>query len=446
MRFERFKRFLRVRLHALDFARLKRLSKEGGWIVAASVMSVLSSLVLVRVLTGYLDPTEYGRLTLTLTLGVLVCQVAFGGSMPGIQRYYAIAAEKGKAGVFIIAVRQMLFYAVIIALLLGSVLLVGLSVWGREDLIGLTIITIIFAVLSNFNVTQSMIQNAARQRQIVALHSTLDAWLKIALALLLLKWMGNSAEQVVLGYILSLLIVLASGAFFLHRLIPERRVDAPELSEWRVQIWHYSKPYVVINLFSGIQASADRWALESYVSTADVGLYATLLQLGYGPIIMITGLATTLLGPILFARSGDASDHARNHGVHRLSWRLTNLILFFTALGVIFTWTLHPLIFRILVAEEYRTVSYLLPWMVLAGGLLSASQVLGLKMQSELKTHAMLWPKVITALLGVVLYFTGAYQAGLNGVVVAMVIFSLVHFLWFAALTLRPAVRSQSGL
>jgi len=410
-----------------------------GWILFGSVVSVVGSLVLVRVLTEYLPPSEYGRLTLTLTLGVLVCQVAFTGSMPGIMRFYALAAEKIQLSAYFRASWQMFLYGTGIALVLGGVLLVGLLAWGRGEMAGVTLVAVMFSILAGLNATLSSIQNAARQRQLVAFHGGLDAWLKIALAVLLMRWLDATALHVVVGYTLSMLLVLASQAFFIRRLIPEQSPDLAHCAHWRQQIWKYSRPFVVFNMFTWAQASSDRWALEMLVGTSEVGFYATLLQLGWAPISMLTGLATTLLGPILFARSGDAQDSARNQGVHRLSWQLTTMALALTGLGFIITWWLHSLLFNVLVAAEYREVSYLLPWMVLAGGLFSASQVLGLKMQSELKTHAMTWPKVVASLLGVSFSFGGSYLYGLPGVVGGMVCFSLVNFIWFARLAKRVA-------
>ena len=49
-------------------SRIKRLAKEGGWILAGQIATVLGSLMLVRVLTEHLDPVQYGQLALGLTV------------------------------------------------------------------------------------------------------------------------------------------------------------------------------------------------------------------------------------------------------------------------------------------------------------------------------------------------------------------------------------------
>ena len=93
----------------------------------------------------------------------------------------------------------------------------------------------------------------------------------------------------------------------------------------------------------------------------------------------------TFLAPVLYQRSGDPPSHARNANVHRLSWRITTAALAVTALGVLVTGASHEWIFSILVAAEYRGMSYLLPWVVLAGGIFAAGQMMSLKLMSDIR-------------------------------------------------------------
>ena len=418
-------------------SRFKRLAKEGGWIVVGQIAVVAASLVLVRVLTEYLDPTQYGQLALALTLGALIGQVAFSGAMPGIMRYYSIAAEKGEASEYFQASLRMMGYGILVALVLSAVLLMSLPLFGKAEMLGLISLTIGFTIFGTFNTAQNMIQNAARQRKVVALHGSLDAWLRVAFVVCLFTWLGNSANIVVVAYIVSLILVLASQAFFIRRLIPQETISSTKSKLWAAQIWQYSKPFAYFNAFTWVQASADRWALETYTTSHEVGLYAVLLQLGFTPIAMVAGLMTTLIGPILFQRSGDTTDATRNSTVHRQAWKITAIALVSTLFASIFAFLFHEWIFRLLVANQYRSVSYLLPLMILAGGLFAAGQMLSLKLMSDLNTQALVWPKIITSLLGAAISFIGAYFAGLLGVVVAAVVFSVLQLLWLGVLSWR---------
>lgn len=426
-------------------SRYKRLAKEGGWIVIGQIAVVAASLVLVRVLTEYLDPTQYGQLALALTLGTLIGQVAFSGAMPGIMRYYAIAAEKGEASEYLQAARRMMGYGTLVALGLSVLLLPGLLLLGKGDMLVLAGMTIVFTILGNFNTTQSMIQNAARQRVVVAFHGSLDAWLRVLFAAGLLTWLGNSAKVVIVAYIASLLLVLISQAIFIRRLIPQQATRAAKPSPWAAQIWQYSKPFVYFNVFTWIQASSDRWALDTFTSTHDVGLYAVLMQLGYTPIGIVTGLMATLIGPILFQHSGNTADPSRNASVHKRAWQITAIALLSTLLACLFSYLFHDWIFRILVAAQYHSVSHLLPWMILAGGLFAAGQMLSLKLMSDLNTQALVWPKIVTSLLGALFSFAGAYFAGLPGVVYAAVAFSVLQLVWLGWLSWRPIGAQDRG-
>ena len=418
--------------------RIKRLTKEVSWIVAGQIAAVVGALVLVRVLTEHLDPAEYGQLALALTLGTLIGQVAFSGAMPGIMRYYTMAVEKNEVHAYFSATIRMMGYGSIVALGLCTLVLLVLPSFGKSDLIGLTVLTILLSILMNYNTTISLIQNAARQRGVVAFHSSLDAWLKVLFVAIFLTWVSSSAKVVVVGFLISLLLVLGSQAIFFRQLIPERTISADKPSSWTDQIWQYSKPFAYFNAFTWMQASSDRWALDTFSTSYDVGLYAVLMQLGYTSTGMVAGLMTTIIGPILFQRSGDTTDPGRNADVHKKAWQLTALALFFTLLACLFAYMFHDWIFRLLVAEQYRSVSYLLPWTVLAGGLFSAGQVLGLKLMSDMKTHALIWPKIVTSLIGVILSFAGAYFAGLTGVIYSAVIFSILQLVWLGWLSWHP--------
>ncbi|WP_187292320.1 lipopolysaccharide biosynthesis protein [Candidatus Symbiobacter mobilis] len=414
--------------------RFSRIAKEGGWIVAGQIASVVGSFVLLRVLTEYIDPAQYGQLALGLTVAGLINQVVMGGVIAGISRYYPIACEKSDLYGYFQASVQIMAYATLAVATLGTILLAGLYWFDHVQWIGLASAALIFSVFSAYNAALSSIQNAARQRAIVAFHSSLDSWLKIVLAVAAIRWIGSSSTAVVIGYTVSALLVSSSQFLFLNKLVHSEVQMKNTADNWRKQMWLYSLPISTWGIFTWAQQASDRWALQRCASTDLVGQYAVVFQLGYTPIMLATGLATTLLGPVLFQKSGDATNQQRIANVQSLSWRLVYLCLGLTLLAFLFAMGTHRWIFSLLVAPVYRSVSYLLPWMLLAGGLFSAGQLLGLKLLCDLKPHAMIWPKIFTAILGVALNILGANIAGLPGVVIAAILFSSIYFLWMCIL------------
>lgn len=427
-------------MRALDSSRFRRLAKEGSWVIVGQVASVLGALVLVRVLTEHLDPTEYGQLALGLTAAGLVNQVVMGGVTAGIGRFYSIAAEKNDLPGYLCASRRLMGYATGAVVAIALVLMGGLLWFGYSQWMGLAAAALVLSVLSGYNAILSGIQNAARQRAVVAFYGGLDAWLKILLAVGVMFWLGSSSTVVVMGYALSSFLVTGLQFFFLRRLIRSQGEKPRIFANWSRQIWTFSWPFSIWGAFSWAQQVSDRWTLQIFASTQDVGLYAVVFQLGYVPVGLATGMAMAYLGPILYQRSGSAADHNRNISVHRIAWRITFVCLLVTVLAFALTFSLHEWIFHLLVAAKYHAVSSLLPWMVLAGGIFAAGQMLALKLMSEMKSTAMTVAKIVTAILGVGLNIYGASQSGLQGVVGALVVFSGVYFFWMAWLAQHPPV------
>ncbi len=111
-------------------------------------------------------------------------------------------------------------------------------------------------------------------------------------------------------------------------------------------------------------------------------------------------------------------------------------------LGFTITFTLHEQLFALLVAPDYQQSSGLLPWVVLAGGLFAASQTLTLKLMSEMQPFKITIAKIVTALVRVLLNIFGAALAGVQGVVGALVVFSVLYLAWMAILAKRLTLRA----
>lgn len=419
--------------------RYKRISTELFWIIIGQIASFLGSIFLVRVLTEKLDPSEYGELALALTISVLVYQIVNGGINNSIGRFYSISIEKKDFEGFLGASFQMLFWATLFVIGLTVLLIFSLKLLELEKWIWLSIVVLIFSVLSSYNNALNALQNAARQRIVVALHGGMNSWLKIGLAIIVMYYLGSNSISVVIGYSISALFVVLSQIIFLKRLIVKQTsLIKDKISKskenWLKEMWKFSWPFSTWGLFTWAQLASDRWAIEWFSSTAEVGQFVVLYQIGYASISMLTKMSMTLIGPILYERSGDAKDSKRNSYVNNISWRITYASLVVSILAFIFTYYLHGWLFRILVAESFREISYFLPWVVLAGGLFATAQMLSLKVLSELRSNSLISIKIITALIAVFTNIIGAWLFGLIGVVGSLVFFSLTYLVWMMIL------------
>jgi O-antigen/teichoic acid export membrane protein len=314
---------------------------------------------------------------------------------------------------------------------------------GYPQWLGLAAAALVLSILSGYNNTLSGIQNAARQRAIVAFHGGLDAWLKVLLTVGFMFFLGASSTVVIMSFACSSLIITASQLFFLYRTIPIQNGRLPKGRNWIADVWAYSLPFSTWGAFTWMQQVSDRWALEAYATTSDVGQYAVLLQLGFAPIVLVTGMTMSFLGPILYQKAGDATNRVRTSSVDKIGWRMTQISLLITLLSFVIAFSWHDYLYRLIVGEEYRSSSNLLPWLVLAGGVFSSGQMLALKLMSEMKSAVMTNAKITTALIGTVLNFVGCVLTGLPGVVGGMLASSIIYFLWIAVLARRLSIDAE---
>src|SRR5262249_19837648 len=299
----------------------------------------------------------------------------------------------------------------------------------RRDLIVITSAALLFALLSGYNSVLTGIQSASRQRAIVALHQAMEAWVRSLFAAALLPWFGPRSSIAMATYAFAALAVLTSQYLFFRKRIV--LTDSRGVAQaWRRHIWQYSWPFSAWGIVGWAQQSADRWALQIFGRTSDVGLYTVLFQLGYYPISIAIGIAMQFLTPIFYEQSGDARDTRRQTAVRNSSRRLMLLTLAATAAAFLLVSEVHAQIFAVFLSKDYGRMSYLLPWMILAGGLFAAGQTVTLNLMTQMRTQAMAVAKISTAVLGVAFTILGAYWYKTPGVVVAAVAFSVLYLLW----------------
>jgi O-antigen/teichoic acid export membrane protein len=419
--------------------RIKRLAKEGSWIVAGQIAAVVGALVLVRVLTEYLDPAQYGQLALGLTIAGLVNQVAMGGVTSGIGRFYSISLEKGDLWGYLRASNRLMGFATLGTTAIALVLMVGLFLIRQMQWLGLVAAVLVFSILSGYNSALSGIQNAARQRAIVSLHSGMDAWLKIGLAVGVVLWVGLSSTAVVIGYALSALLVTVSQLFFLRRLIHRHGGNTHNSSteDWVRQMWLFSWPMMAGGVFSWGYYASQRWALELFVSTADVGKFYALTQVAYSPITIAGGLFMSMLVPILYARAGDPGSHQSIANVKSIVLKIASLGVVATFFGAGITLFWHEAIFKLLVPQQYLGMSIYMPLVLISAGLLQSSIAVGSILASANRTNKVLPLAIYGQSIIIISNIVLTCLYGITGLCFSMVFGAGLHLIWMYRISVK---------
>jgi O-antigen/teichoic acid export membrane protein len=183
-------------------------------------------------------------------------------------------------------------------------------------------------------------------------------------------------------------------------------------------------------LFVWAQQVSDRWALESFASPNDVGLYVGLFQIGYMPILLASGVFMNFLSPILFNRARDISEIKDILELQKTTKNIAAIGLILTLITFILVFFSHKWIFKIFLNINYNEISFLMPWMVLAGGLNASYHILGSIIMVVLKTNQLVKYQIILSLITVILNTVFAKFWGLEGVVISVVVSSFTYCLF----------------
>lgn len=358
-------------------------------------------------------------------------------------RFYAPAREARELTAYLRALHKLVAAGNGILLLLAVGATVGAALAGATHWIALIVAGLMLSIVVGFDSIASGIQNAARQRAVVALHSGISSWARLFFAAGLMLIVGISSTAAMWGYILATVVVLASQYRFFrpirHTAGLEERATLNAGDAWQTRIISYSWPFALWGSCYWFQTASDRWALALFSTSSEVGVYAVLYQLSYAPVTLLTGMLVALVSPILFHRAGDGGDEKRLSDASRLNIGILVVVLVTTALIFLISLICHDWIFRQFAAKQYVGVSYLSPWLILSGGIFAAGQVLALDPMIRLDTQALIAPKVVTGIIGGLLNLLGAYVYGLRGLVVASLAFSLCYFFWLLLLNLHFA-------
>jgi len=429
----------------LGLSGMGRAWREFGILGSGQALTVAGAIVATRVLTGLLAPAAYGELALALTIAVGCSLIGSGPVGNAVGRFYAVANEKRILRAFFRAVLTLYgqYHLAVCGLALGVLLVYRRGV-APSGLVSLSFAAIVLSAIQGAAGMLDAMQNAARHRLVVAWHQAAGQWLRLLGAALFILWFGAKASSALWGYVGASVLVLSSQfLFFKLRLARGAAVEAaPQEAEIRSMARNmrdYTNPFVTFAAITWLQQSSDRWLLALFQGPGQVGLYQSLNQVGYSPLIQLYGLVGAVVAPVLYLRAGDGTDHNRVRSVRESIRQLSALMFLGTIAAAGFLWLFGTRIFAVVVAAQYRSVARYLPLTTLAGGLFATGQMLANDVMVQMNSKALIAPKIGAALVEVGLDYLGSRAYGLPGVVWSGLISAGVYALWMLVVASRKS-------
>lgn len=421
-----------------------RFSTEARWVFIGHAGTALGGIAGIKLLTGVLDPMEFGRLSLAQTLILLVSANLFGPLGQGFMRYWSVARERNLIPAFDYLCRRFSFILLLCASGFAILLFWPIHrIWGLGWSMLVTL-SIPVGALTGWAAIRISVLMAARKREAVALFNTVVAFSKPLLGAAAAAFVFSSASAVLVAY---LLVLLASAAWA-NRILrgvlaeytdappPRRQKDASSRGLKR-EVLSFSFPFFAWSVFNWLHQYCDRWALQSFQGSDVVGAFSVISFLAVYPLVFGSGFLSTLVLPIAYDR---AESPENGEGIKSAQKLLSLTVAGFaggTLLLVGIFSLCHQWLVHVISNSEYARFSHLLPGLTAAWGAYYMGQMLS--------GFGLLWnrpalyilPKAVSGLLAAAATFGLAAVRGPVGVVWGIGLAGTVYCLWLLRIAWR---------
>jgi O-antigen/teichoic acid export membrane protein len=418
-------------------ARYTAIMREGAWVVVGQGGAIVAALLGLAQLTRFLDPDEYGRVALALTVGNLFNLVGFGILASGAARFLSASRDSGEQGALFAGLLRLIFQRARVLGGLGIAVAAIAAVTISADAGLFALVALLFSFAFSTAGAFEVMLNAERARSAVAFHKMLQQVLNYGIAFVLLATVEASSRMVLLGFTIGTAVTAASEYGVLTRGLSRTGSGSfrqETRDAWMQRIREYIQPAQRWAIPQWLQLASDRWILAALQGTGQAGLYAVVYQLGFTPLGLFSTLMSQTIDPVVFARAGDAATEERLRHADRLRHRAA-LLFGLGTLGVVLgAFLLHRPLFAILVDPAYQQGSGWLPWMACAAGLFGLAQIQALKWMTRLRPQRLEVSRIVSAVAGVGFVAVGAYFGGATGVVIAQVLNAALLFIWTLSL------------
>jgi O-antigen/teichoic acid export membrane protein len=401
----------------------RSLLSDGAWLTGLQGLAALGQLAGVRLLTEILPPAVFGECSLLLGVVAFAAAGLANPTMQAMLHYYPEYVLQGKGGIVKTVVRRQLLKLVkwtLPVFLLGAAIalvLNWLSTTGIVLLIALVAVEI--ARMQN-----TALLNASREHRFYGIWATVEAWGRPILAWLLVKFLGISTTLVLVGFLMASVCTWA----VMRRLVPHDNAIIDSNVEQAAlfnRFWQYSLPLLPLGLLGWVSGMADRYMIGVLLSPADVGLYVAIYGLASRPMLMFGGIVETTIRPSYQCALIEGDKQRANDYLYK--WTL--IIVFGSLIATTIAWVGQAWLTSLFLGEQYRSASYLLPWIVGGYAFYLQYQVVGRVCYAHGATLSILLIEGFGAVLALVLGFICIKQAGLWGAAFAVSLYYGAQFI-----------------
>jgi O-antigen/teichoic acid export membrane protein len=375
----------------------RQLTSDAFWALFGQVVSASALLVGTRILTELVSPGIYGQVALLngfVALGVALFSYPF--ICAGMRLLPECQGQGDRAALYAV-VTKLIFRSTVLAI---SLIALGGGIYRYFSHVdfGLLMLLSILLVVTVWREIGIQLLIGERQQRNASLWQTSDSFLRPLLGISLVWWCGQTAEWVLLGYILASFFSNTVWAF-IHRVKAKNSLNRMARN-FKDEIWAYALPLIPMEMIFWVNGLGDRYIIGYFMSAAEVGLYAATY--------LIVNEAFNRSAVVLLRTFQPAYFQACSQNNPKEGFRVLWLwIVYVSALGIIGVSLLYltkDWVVSLLLAKTYHTAVELIPAIAIGCSLHALGTVAAQPLLAKKQTQLILLGRlcgVITAVISI---------------------------------------------
>lgn len=396
------------------------------------LLAIAGGFLLIKALTNLLTQADYGRLSLGLTISGLVSMFVYAPFAQGVTRFYSISKENDELGEYFNLIRGSHYKMGIFVFIFAVISFILLSIYVGLDWALLVLVASLFGIVSGINLTFTSFQNAIRRREVVALHQGGDVLIRFALSVVAVTYVYSSSQTVIIGFIIGTTLILLSQWMFamkedVLKLNWKLALNLDKYNSYAKQFYSYLAPFKYFSVFGAIGLFSDRWILQWLYGEKEVGIYTALYLIANTPILVIVGVVSQFIIPIVFDKMGNATSISRSGESNKLLYQSILIVVILILPMIVGSYYFGEQIVGLLTNASYINHAYLLWLLVISLTIFNIGQMLSLVGFSLNKPKIYIWPMAIKTVVFLLFAYYLAAEYQILGVVLAACISAAVY-------------------
>jgi len=276
------------------------------------------------------------------------------------------------------------------------------------------------------------ILNATASHRAFGVRAVLEAWGRPLVAYTATYFLGTNTTAVLVGYCGASVLTLLSMMRFVPSDPPVSSL-APDRRALVAQVWEYTLPLLPLGIVGWLSGMVDRYLIGVLLSPADAGLYAAMYGLGSRPLLMFGSAVELTIRPAYQQALVGAGSLVAQGYIRKWAWA----IVFGSSVVIATIAITHQWLASLMLGAQYRSVSYLLPWITGGYALLLLSHITTRVCYANEATSRVFLAELTGGLSATLVGFLCIKEAGLSGAAVAVLIYNALQLL-VSYLAARP--------